>query len=84
MKRGGNRAHRHPPLKAPRSLFRRTISQGKYLKEKIATEENDNGKIANGRVYTYHPTKGWRNRSLKIVSSWASIQMALNKEIKFN
>lgn len=54
--------HAHPFLVPPRTIWRKWVQKGKQYKEKIGYEENDEGRVIDGRIYTYHPTKGWRNR----------------------
>lgn len=55
--------HAHPTLTPPRR-DRKLRKKGvfDFYWEKGQTHENDEGHVSNGRVYTYHPTKGWRSR----------------------
>jgi hypothetical protein len=50
-------------LVPPKKIYRNVVVDGKVLKEVVKTIDNDEGKIVNGRIYTYHPTKGWRSRA---------------------
>jgi hypothetical protein len=56
--------HPHPRLLPPRTLWKRWYSSGAWHKQSVTLQENDEGKVVNGRVYSYHPTKGWRSRSV--------------------
>lgn len=57
----GRKRHAHPHLSPPRTIWKRWVSDGRNFKEAVTTERNDEGKIIDGRAFTYHPTKGWRN-----------------------
>ncbi len=59
--------HAHPPLTPPRHDKRYLIVSHSPVRVRGEYHENDDGKVVDGRVYTFHPTKGWRNRSAKIV-----------------
>jgi len=56
--------HSHPRLVPPRTLWRRWFSSGTYQKKLVTLQNNDEGKVVDGRVYSYHPTKGWRARAV--------------------
>jgi hypothetical protein len=51
--------HAHPPLVPPRR-DRMLMKHGRweFRWEKGDYHENDEGRVIDGRVYTYHPTKG--------------------------
>lgn len=55
--------HPHPVLVPPRTIWRTWSDKGKRFKEKAGYQENDEGRVIGGRIFTYHPTKGWRNRA---------------------
>jgi hypothetical protein len=54
--------HPHPKLVPPKATWRIWFDKGTKHKEKTGYKENDEGRVINGRIFTYHPTKGWRNR----------------------
>ena len=60
----GRMKHPHPKLVPPRTIWRKRTAKGVTYKEKVGEEQNDEGRVINGRIFTYHPTKGWRNRQL--------------------
>jgi hypothetical protein len=37
---------------------------GTWHKECVILQESDEGKVVDGRVYSYHPTKAWRSRAV--------------------
>lgn len=57
----------HPPLVPPRTVIKDVPSKEAFggFERREVYEENDNGKIVRDRAYIYHPTKGWRSRSIR-------------------
>lgn len=56
--------------KIPKGLIPPTGLHDVFKDGKLVGKEwknqNDNGKIIDGRIYNYHPTKGWRSVSVNI------------------
>lgn len=57
--------HEHPKLTIPSSVKRITYHGHRvgWLRQKISESDNDHGRVIAGRVFAYHPTKGWRSRA---------------------
>lgn len=58
-------------LVPPRTMYERTLVTGlagvtKWVKKRIREEEGDHGTIIDGRVFAYHPTRGWRCRAAEL------------------
>lgn len=58
--------HGHPALVPPR-WDKRLVKHGEYdfRWEKVRFHANDEGRVIDGRIYTYHPRKGWRAREYR-------------------
>lgn len=57
--------HLHPALAIPRVVKQIWFADGKRFKQQVDYQDNDHGTVKDGRIYSYHPTKGWRNRRAK-------------------
>lgn len=55
--------HNHPKLVPPSGMRNVWNDEHTQIIGREYEHQNDNGKEINGRVYIYHPTKGWRNVS---------------------
>jgi hypothetical protein len=52
--------HPHPRLMPPKTVWKRWMDAGKAFKEKVGYIKGDEGRVIGTRLYSYHPTKGWR------------------------
>ena len=75
--------HAHPVLVPPRTIPEHFVD-GNKIEEKYL--ENDHGRMIDGRVYSYHPTRGWRNTAVHKPINWENknrlVQLVLHAAVR--
>lgn len=67
MSKKNRKKHETPRGFRPPGYERKIMEAGNAYVMTKRPVDNDNGQVIDGRMYVYHPTKGWRNRSARHV-----------------
>lgn len=49
-----------------KKTYKWDFDKGRHVRTIVSRYSGDEGLEMNGRVYTYHPTKGWRSRFIPV------------------
>lgn len=64
-----------PKLSIPKFVKDKVFSAGKYIRLSFEKQSNDDGAVKDGKIWRYHPTKGWRRVALPYVGHNLTVKL---------